>query len=84
MAKAEMEQWQKLGKQAKKTQDEIFKLLNEANKTNIPKSITEEIGKSVSSMQKFKMKSEDRMFREYPELDDEALNIFYGKYEDGE
>jgi len=84
MAKAEVEQWIELGKQAKKTQREIFKLLEVSNRTKIPKTISNEIGKCVNAMQEFKMKSEDRMFYEHPNLDDEALNIFYGKYNDNE
>ena len=79
MAKADLQQWQELGEQAKKVQKELFILLDVSNKTNVPKSITNHIVKSVTGVQNYKWHAENRLFEEYPNLDDEALNIFYGK-----
>lgn len=79
MAKADLLQWQELGEQAKKVQKELFILLDVSNKTNVPKSITNHLVKSVTGIQNYKWHAENRLFEEYPDLDDEALNVFYGK-----
>jgi len=79
MAKADLKKWQELGEQTKKVQKELFILLNVSNETNVPKSITNHISKSITGIQNYKWHAEDRMLKEYPNLDDEALNIFYGK-----
>lgn len=79
MAKAEIQQWQDLGEQAKKAQKELHTLLSISNKTKVPKSISQKIAKAMDGIQDYKYLAEDRMFKEHPSLDDEALNIFYGE-----
>lgn len=79
MAKIDLQQWQELGEQAKKVQKELFTLLSISNKTKVPKSISKQIAKAIDGVQDYKQQAEHRMFEEYTELDDEALNIFYGE-----
>lgn len=78
MAKVEMKHWIELGKQSKRVQEELGLLLIVANKTKLPKTITKYIGTCFKGIQNFKMYAENRMFSDNPELDDEALEIFYG------
>lgn len=79
MEKVDLKQWQELGEQTKKVQKELFILLNISNETNVPKSITNHICKSITSVQNYKWHAEDRLCEEYPDLEDCQLNVFYGK-----
>lgn len=81
MAKAELKDWIALGNQSKVVLTELFKLLSLSNKVGLPKSISKYITTSTSAISDFKMKAENRMFEQYPELDNAGLKIFYGDNE---
>ncbi|MGE7366426.1 hypothetical protein ACQKKE_07235 [Desemzia incerta] len=78
MVKANMQDWIALGNQSKVVLTELFKLLSLSNKVGLPKSISKYIATSTNAISDFKMKAENRMFEQYPELDNTGLKIFYG------
>lgn len=78
MVKTEMKDWIALGKQSKLVQVELFKLLSLSNKVRLPKTITKYIVTSTHAIADLKSQAENRMFKEYPDLEDKALKIFYG------
>ena len=78
-----MKQWIELGDQTKKAQEELFILMELINQMRLPQSYFRYVNTSLNALQKVKAQGEDRMFKEYPALGEEAFNIFYdGKYMD--
>lgn len=75
MKKMNESEWIEIGNQAKKTREELFKLM-EMTSGKMPIVIVDQIIKSTKKLDEFRSLAEDRMLNQG---DSEDLNIFYGK-----
>lgn len=72
--KMDEKEWIKIGNQAKRTREELFKLMD-MSYGKMPKAVVEPLRRSVKHLDCFKSQAEDRMLKMG---DSDSLDIFYG------
>lgn len=75
MKKASLSEWEAIGAQSKRVQEELSKLFN-LTTGKMPIPIVAQLTKSMKQLAEFKCKAEDRMLKTGVS---DSLNIFYGK-----